>query len=411
MGKDLAELFSFLEDSIRRDFENFNLLSFTICGSGRRNFNIAGELESALLACSTNERIEYLEIAVEHLVRRKTETSIKVLDPDFALEEVRVRLVKGIKMKESSRVLLRELSLDCKHFQIDLSSYLVRNSKKDSKIYILETMVAQQPASIRFVLEEPSLLKEQELAKLKSLIFQTMVESIFQKGQVHQEIKLSKKGKEPANESPTPPMQTEDHPSQQKQSLIEELVGHEVDPNFNEELYDYMERREMENAAPPTTSPLVSKLHKNRVPILLGSCYQLNELNSYYDFTPEATLDNTVIYYSRHRDVFRLETTLSFTKNQVIKHLCEIQHEKLWNSTVNESQIKWNITTENSAIVYRKQKSDSEWFKERDFLFLRHLFLIDNSAFIIDRSIEHPYFIPFQTIHRAQLFFSLCRLD
>lgn len=71
MGKELVELFSFLEDSIRRDFETFNLLSFTICGTGKRNFNLVPELETALLACSTSERIAYLEITVQHLITRK----------------------------------------------------------------------------------------------------------------------------------------------------------------------------------------------------------------------------------------------------------------------------------------------------------------------------------------------------
>lgn len=67
-----------------------------------------------------------------------------------------MRLLKGIKMKESARILLKELTLDCKHFQIDLSSYLLRISKKDSATYILETMTCQQPPSIRFALENPS---------------------------------------------------------------------------------------------------------------------------------------------------------------------------------------------------------------------------------------------------------------
>lgn len=55
--------------------------------------------------------------------------------------------------------------------------------------------------------------------------------------------------------------------------------------------------------------------------------------------------------------------------------------------------------------------TDSEWFKERDFLFLRHLFVREDSCFIIDRSIEHPYFIPFEAIHRAHIHFAVCRLD
>lgn len=102
-----------------------------------------------------------------------------------------------------------------------------------------------------------------------------------------------------------------------------------------------------------------------------------------------------MIYYSRSREVFRLEMRLACSRDEVALHLAEAQLEKLWNRSINESQIRWNISTENSAIVYRKQKTDSEWFKERDFLLLRHLFVMGESTFIVDRSIEHPYFIPF----------------
>lgn len=44
------------------------------------------------------------------------------------------------------------MTLDCNHFQIDLSSYLLRVSKKDPSVFILETMVQQEPATIRFSL-------------------------------------------------------------------------------------------------------------------------------------------------------------------------------------------------------------------------------------------------------------------
>lgn len=105
---------------------------------------------------------------------------------------MRVKLLKGIKMKESAKILLKSMTLDCNHFQIDLSSYLLRVSKKDPSVYILETMVQQEPATIRFSLEEHSSVREQDLGKMKSLMFQTLVESIFQKEQTPKEIKLLK---------------------------------------------------------------------------------------------------------------------------------------------------------------------------------------------------------------------------
>lgn len=68
-------------------------------------------------------------------------------------------------------------------------------------------------------------------------------------------------------------------------------------------------------------------------------------------------------------------------------HLCEAQNEKLWNKSINESQVKWSISSENASIAYRKQKIDREWFKERDFLFIRYLFKKKDSHYIVDRSI------------------------
>jgi hypothetical protein len=40
MTKELSEILAFMEHSIARDFESFNLLSFALCGAGRRNFNV-----------------------------------------------------------------------------------------------------------------------------------------------------------------------------------------------------------------------------------------------------------------------------------------------------------------------------------------------------------------------------------
>lgn len=85
----------------------------------------------------------------------------------------------------------------------------------------------------------------------------------------------------------------------------------------------------------------------------------------------------------------------------MVEHLCEAEHEKLWNKQVSESQVKWAISSENACIFYRKQKSIGEWFRERDFLFIRYLFRKGGCHFIVDRSIDNNHFIPFQSIQRG----------
>lgn len=83
---------------------------------------------------------------------------------------------------------------------------------------------------------------------------------------------------------------------------------------------------------------------------------------------------------------------------------------KKWNDCVDESQIKITLTAENCLICYQKHHRYSSWFKERDYLFMRHAFTYKNNKYIADRSIEHNSFIPFQSIQRGYIRHSVTRL-
>ena len=64
---------------------------------------------------------------------------------------LQVKLIKGIKIDNKNvKINLRTMSLDCTHFDIDLSSYLLRKSKKDQNVFCFETIKDQEPISIRF---------------------------------------------------------------------------------------------------------------------------------------------------------------------------------------------------------------------------------------------------------------------
>jgi hypothetical protein len=86
-------------------------------------------------------------------------TSIKLFEEAWDLQEITVKILKGIKIKDQTKIVLKDLSIDCKHFSIDLSLYLLRKSKKDSNVYIFETITYQEPSSIRLQLIESSSLK------------------------------------------------------------------------------------------------------------------------------------------------------------------------------------------------------------------------------------------------------------
>ena len=93
--------------------------------------------------------------------------------------------------------------------------------------------------------------------------------------------------------------------------------------------------------------------------MLLPPNYNLIDMHAFNDFALEVkmTEKKLFIYYSRKLDSYKLEMNVRVPKQKLLEHFCEGQSEKLWNKEVNESQVKWAITSENAYIFYRKQKS------------------------------------------------------
>lgn len=144
-------------------------------------------------------------------------------------------------------------------------------------------------------------------------------------------------------------------------SLIEQLVGRDTDGNLNEEIYDYLERRVEESYGIDNQKLSLTKYHKNRLHIMLPAHYRLDDIDAYNDFAAEPSEGSKgiSIYYSKRTNTFKMELILNCQKEKVLRHLCEAQNQKLWNKSINESQVKWSISSENAAIAYRKQKIDS----------------------------------------------------
>ena len=91
----------------------------------------------------------------------------------------------------------------------------------------------------------------------------------------------------------------------------------------------------------------MGKLHKNRLKILLPQNYNLNDLNAYNEFKLEIKMPEKklFIYYSKRHNSFKLELTVKCPKQKVLEHFCNAQNEKLWNKAVNESYVKWGISS------------------------------------------------------------------
>jgi hypothetical protein len=335
---------------------------------------------------------------------------------------VEVKPLKGLKLKGTARVVLKTFSLDCQNFQIDLSTYLLRKSKKEKDVFCFETVSPQEPSTIRLQVIANSPDAERALTNMGFSMFRQFLEASNKiESSAKVEIKLLKQ-RQPPSERGTPKNQssvglenyefskeelkpvTSGEAEESGKSLIEELVGKETEEDANEEVYEYLERK-VEEARREFALGKMGRVHKNRLSLLLPPNFNLGDLYAYGDYVPEAKLGERglVIYHSKKHNSFKLELVVKGEMERVLRVLCEVQNEKLWNRAVNESQAKWAITSENAYIFYRKQKSINEWFRERDFLFIRYLFRQGAAHFIIDRSIDNPHFIPFQSIQRGRI--------
>jgi hypothetical protein len=74
-----------------------------------------------------------------------------------------------------------------------------------------------------------------------------------------------------------------------------------------------------------------------------------------------------------------------------------------WNDEVDLGNIKLRIYSENTVIAYQKHKAFDKNYRERDFLYLRHLFQRNNVVYMVDKSIEHSNFPPFDYITRGEI--------
>lgn len=115
--------------------------------------------------------------------------------------------------------------------------------------------------------------------------------------------------------------------------------------------------------------------------------------------------------HSQNPRLFKLEMVLALSPEVTLLALTNPRLFKNWHPEIVEAEIKLSISSENSAIIYQKHREYSKWYRERDFVFLRHVFKIGEDAFISDKSIENINYIPFSSIHRGRMLYQICKIS
>lgn len=81
--------------------------------------------------------------------------------------------------------------------------------------------------------------------------------------------------------------------------------------------------------------------------------------------------------------------TLNHPRLKVVEAMIDPNNYRYWNDEVDIGNIKLRIYSENTVIAYQKHKAINISYRERDFLYVRHLFKENNIIYMVDKSIEH----------------------
>lgn len=85
--------------------------------------------------------------------------------------------------------------------------------------------------------------------------------------------------------------------------------------------------------------------------------------------------------------IHKMQMKLEAGVESVCRALYNVQLQKIWHPEIEEGQVTMKITSENSCVVYLKQRAYSEWYRPRDYLILLHLFRFEKQTILVGRSI------------------------
>jgi hypothetical protein len=127
--------------------------------------------------------------------------------------------------------------------------------------------------------------------------------------------------------------------------------------------------------------------------------YHLDTLQDFSNLHLVYNNNGTCIFQSHDNPLlFRMNMQPKVNALFALRAILDVPLYEHWHPQVVHGHVNLRISSENSAIVYQKNRGYSKWYRERDFLYLRHVFRQGDSYFIADKSIENSHFIPFQTI-------------
>jgi hypothetical protein len=75
-----------------------------------------------------------------------------------------IKVLKGLKIGPNYKIKLPNYLIECSHYEIPLSKYILRRSKKNQQIFIYESLIQQEPLTIRFEINGYSQSKDTALA-------------------------------------------------------------------------------------------------------------------------------------------------------------------------------------------------------------------------------------------------------
>lgn len=130
--------------------------------------------------------------------------------------------------------------------------------------------------------------------------------------------------------------------------------------------------------------------------------YRLEDLYDMRHYQLARREGNATVYaLDSDRQSLKLVMELPHPREKVLAALVDPANYHLWNSEVDFGNIRLRIYSENTVIAYQKHRALDRHFRERDFLYLRHLFQKDGVVYLVDKSIEHSSFPPFDYIARG----------
>ena len=142
--------------------------------------------------------------------------------------------------------------------------------------------------------------------------------------------------------------------------------------------------------------------------------FQLNSLDQYDQYKVAASTEHSGCFVFQHignPQIFKLEILLNLSPEVAMRGLTNVPLYKVWHPEVVQGDIKLGISSDNCAISYQKHREYSKWYRERDFLYLRHIFKLHTGYYIADKSIENTNFIPFDTIHRGRIIYQIAKVS